>query len=158
MMDNGSWAYAGTPAAVKSNTVLAGFPLPSDSVRTSPVVLNGYTSTGFWISPNGNKKLDAVRAFITYFYRPTVLATFVQQAAILPATSATIFQLPVNKSTLDPLFVQAGSLGPKTSPVALWDTYVPTAAVNGFIRATSQAYTPGTSVDAIIKAVHQAYR
>jgi multiple sugar transport system substrate-binding protein len=157
MMDNGSWAYAGTPKQVARQTVLGGFPLPSGSIRQSPVVLNGYTSTGFWISPNGEKNLAAVKAFITYFYQPKVLASFVQQAAILPGTAESVAQLPVNKKELDPLFLQASKLVPKTTPVALWDTYVPAAASAGFVRATSEAYTPGTSVSQIISDIKQAY-
>jgi multiple sugar transport system substrate-binding protein len=158
MMNNGSWAYAGTPAAVKRSVVVGGFPLPSGSSRNRPIVYTGYTSTAFWVSPNGAEKLDAVRAFITHFYKPEVLAPFVKQATILPAAAVPLARLPLRQSALDPLYVQASKLGSKTSTVVLSDTFIPTAAGSAFERATSQAFSPGTSVDAIIKALEQAYR
>jgi multiple sugar transport system substrate-binding protein len=157
MMSNGAWAYAGTPPEVSENVFLGGFPLPPDAVVDKPLVYNGWTSTAFWISPNGAEKLDAVESFITFFYQPEILADYVTRATI--SVPVDLESLPVDTSTLDPLYIQASTeMQERTESAVLQDAYVPAAADSAFTRATSLAYTPGTSVDEIIEALDQAYQ
>lgn len=157
MMSNGAWAYAGTPPEVAENVVLGGFPLPPGAVVERPLVYNGWTSTAFWISPNGAEKLGAVESFITFFYQPEILADYVTRATI--SVPVDLDSLPIDTSTLDPLYVQASTeMQERTESAVLQDAYVPAAADSAFTRTTSLAYTPGTSVDAIIEALDQAYQ
>lgn len=152
----GSWGYAALPAAVASNTVLSGFPLPTGAVRAKPVAYTDFTDVAFWISPNGAKKLDAARAFITYFYRPEVMGNFVQKAGVLMAVPRD--KVKFDESKLNTLYVQASTdLPARVTNVVLPDVYVPSQFQSAFERATSLAYTPGTSTDAIIQALGQAW-
>jgi multiple sugar transport system substrate-binding protein len=157
MMSNGAWAYAGTPPEVQADVFLSGFPLPDGAVVDKPLVYNGWTSTAFWVSPNGAEKLDAVESFITFYYQPEILADYVTRATI--SVPVDLESLPVDTSTLDPLYIQASTeMQERTESAVLQDAYVPAAADSAFTRATSLAYTPGTSVDAIIEALDQAYQ
>jgi multiple sugar transport system substrate-binding protein len=156
IMFNGSWAYAGTPPELTSDVVLGGFPLPSDAVREKPLWYAAFTATSFWLSPNGEKNLDASRAFITYFYTPEVLGRFVEKAGIFVPVA--FDKVEVDKTKLHPFYVQAAELPDSVTNVVLPDAYVPAASASGFERATSLAYTPGTSVDAIVTALQEAWQ
>jgi len=46
------WAFEGTPDDVVGSTELSGLPMPEDSVHEKPTVYAGYTSLGFWLSPD----------------------------------------------------------------------------------------------------------
>jgi multiple sugar transport system substrate-binding protein len=157
MMSNGAWAYAGTPPEVQGDVFLGGFPLPPGAVVDKPLVYNGWTSTAFWISPNGAEKLEAVKSFISFFYEPEILADYVTRATI--SVPVDLESLPVDTSTLDQLYIQASTeMQERTESAVLQDAYVPAAVDSAFTRTTSLAYTPGTSVDAIIEALDQAYQ
>ena len=152
----GSWGYAALPAAEASNVVLGGFPLPTGAVRDKPVAYADFTDIAFWISPNGAKKLDAARAFITYFYRPEVMGNFVEKAGVLMAVPRD--KVEFDESKLNTLYVQAATdLPDRATTVVLSDRYVPSEFQSAFERATSLAYTPGTSTDAIVQALLQAW-
>ncbi len=156
IMFNGSWGYGGTPADVASDVVLGGFPLPAGAARQKPIWYSAFTATSFWISPNGAKNIDAARAFITYFYRPEVLGDFVEKAGI--AVPVPFDKVQVDRTKLNPLYLQATQLPDRVTHAVLPDYYVPAASASGFERATSLAYTPGTSVDAIVKALQEAWQ
>jgi multiple sugar transport system substrate-binding protein len=67
MMPSGSWAYTQAPASVVAATQLDGFPVVSGSRYTKPTVFAGY-SNGIFLSPNGEKKIDAVEKFVKFMY------------------------------------------------------------------------------------------
>lgn len=159
IMHAGSWAYS-QPELEKvissANIELAGFPLPSGSVRQKPVVFTAYTATGIWITPNGKEKIDLVEKFIKFLYTPEVNGKFIETGN---HTAMPVDKLEFDKSKLPKLLVQASEqLAGKSEVVVLSDVHIPAQSQAGFERATSLAYTPGTSADKIIAALKQAWQ
>jgi len=78
MMQAGSWAFTDAPANLKIQ--IGGFPVPTDAAYSKPTSLQGYNSSGWWISPNGAKKLDAVKQFIQAFYTDESITAQIAEA------------------------------------------------------------------------------
>ncbi|MEU8385748.1 extracellular solute-binding protein, partial [Streptosporangium sp. NPDC048865] len=53
----GSWSFSGTDEALAKSTVLGGLPVAEGGTYTRPNAFRGSTSAGWWISPNGKKKI-----------------------------------------------------------------------------------------------------
>ncbi|MFD5032305.1 ABC transporter substrate-binding protein [Streptomyces sp. NPDC058405] len=154
MMSQGSWAFSEVPEKIRQNTELAGLPLPSGAAFTKPTSYLGYTSTGFWISPNGDKKRDAVKEFVSYFYQPDVSGKFLADASIYPALSLDA----AHRKSDDPLLNSAVNDVPKRSVNALLpDLYVPAAANTPLVQATGLAFGKGNGAKKICAALDQAY-
>ncbi|MGW6272805.1 ABC transporter substrate-binding protein [Streptomyces sp. NPDC055060] len=155
IMSQGSWAFSEVPDKVRKTTKLAGLPLPRGSAFDKPTVFTGYTSTGFWISPNGDKKQDAVKQFVSHFYQPEVAGRFVADASIYPAVKLDA----EHRKSDDPLLNSAVNDIPETTTDAqLPDLHIPAAANTPLIQATSLAFGPGKDAQQICGALDQAYR
>ncbi|WP_328539372.1 ABC transporter substrate-binding protein [Streptomyces sp. NBC_00344] len=147
-----SSALARVPDQVAAHTEVGGWPLPSGAVHPKPTILRTFTVSGFWVSPNGTKKIETVEKFVRFMYRPDVIARFVSEGGR---------DMAVRTDTLSdgfPLVAKAQKLGDSVSQVVLPDLYVPPSAVQPMIQATSTAFTPGTSARRIISALEGAYR
>ncbi|GAA1365354.1 ABC transporter substrate-binding protein [Streptomyces beijiangensis] len=147
-----SSALGKVPDNVARHTDVGGFPLPTGAVHPKPTILRTFTVNGFWISPNGTKKIETVEKFVRFMYRKDVVARFVTEGAR---------DMAVKTETLSdgfPLVAKAQQLGDSVSQVVLPDLYVPPSAVQPMIQATSTAFTPGTSANRIISALQGAYR
>jgi multiple sugar transport system substrate-binding protein len=154
IMPAGSWAMPGTPADVAAVTTLGGLPIPSGSVFTKPTAYEGNTGVGFFISPNGQKKLSAVKDFILSFYEPAVIGKFVSEVAVIPATT---IDISAALGTASPLLNQAvTSLQANAQFAVMPDRYVG-ARGDALTKASALAFGRGVSADAICKAADQAY-
>ncbi len=152
VMPAGSWAFAGTPPEVSGVTELSGFPVPADGRFTKPTAFNGYTGVGIFISPNGEEKIDAVKAFVEKMYSNDVLADFVANANLVPAANVT------GATSKDPLLTQAVSdLGGKVEYAVMPDTFIPPTVADKLIKASSEAFTPGVDAAGVCSAVDKAY-
>lgn len=147
-----SSALASVPDNVVKTTSVGGFPLPEGAVQKKPTILRTYTVSGFWISPNGVKKIRTVERFIRFMYRPEIVDRFVTEGGrdMSVVTKAL--------STDFPLVAKAQQLGDSVGQVVLPDQYIPASAAQPLIQATSTAFTPGTSARAIRTALESAYR
>ncbi|CAM5389373.1 hypothetical protein SALBM135S_08039 [Streptomyces alboniger] len=154
IMSQGSWAFSEVPDKVRESTKLAGLPLPAGASFDKPTVFTGFTSTGFWISPNGEKKLDAVRKFVSHFYRPEVAGRFVADASIYPAVKLAA----EHRKSDDPLLNSAvNDIAATTTDAQLPDLHIPAAANTPLVQATSLAFGPGNDAEKICEALDQAY-
>lgn len=147
-----SSALASVPDNVVKSTSVGGFPLADGAAQKKPTILRTYTVSGFWVSPNGVKKIKTVERFIRFMYRPEVVDRFVTEGGrdMSVVTDAL--------STDFPLVAKAQQLGDSVGQVVLPDQYIPAAAAQPLIQATSTAFTPGTSARAIRTALESAYR
>jgi multiple sugar transport system substrate-binding protein len=153
IMPSGSWAFGGTPESLVKSVALSGFPNPSDGLWDKPTAYAGFTSSGWWLSPNAPEKIDAVRSFISFLYRPETAALFVDQGLI-----TAVKDVPVDAGTMNPLLATALSdLDNRVDYVVLPDVYIPTAVLTATERVTSLAYTRGTSTDDIVAGLVAAY-
>lgn len=153
IMPSGSWAFGGTPEGLVGSVELGGFPNPSDGLWKKPTAYAGFTSSGWWLSPAAPDKIDAVRSFIEFMYRPETAALFVDQGLI-----TAIEDVPVDAGALSPLLVSAMTkLDDQVDYVVLPDVYIPTAVLTATERTTSLAYTRGTSADDIVAGLVAAY-
>lgn len=153
IMPSGSWAFGGTPETLVKSVVLGGFPNPSDGRRDKPTAYAGFTSSGWWLSPNAPEKIDAVRNFISFMYRPETAALFVEQGLI-----TAVKDVPVDAGTMNPLLASAlTDLDDRVDYVVLPDVYIPTAVLTATERVTSLAYTRGTTTDEIVAGLVAAY-
>jgi multiple sugar transport system substrate-binding protein len=148
----GAWEF-GAPevATVVPDVQLGGFPLPVGSPHSAPIYYSAFSAKGIWITPNGAAKMDAVKRFIQYFYQPSVMALFVEQAGMIsPLKDET-----VDPSKVTPLFTQDLS---KIAEVAETpDFFLPPAVATDFGRVSSEAFTPGTTADKILTDLKAAY-
>ncbi|MEU0950547.1 ABC transporter substrate-binding protein [Streptomyces canus] len=149
----GSWSYLSADAKVAKSTRLGGLPVPPGGTYNKPTAYQGSTSAGWWISPNGNKKLNSVEKLIRYMYRPEVLNSMVDGGVVL--STATKLDTSGVKS---PLLAKSLTDLPKTVDFPVMpDLYVPADVANPMYRATSVAYTKGNDAKKICTAVDQVY-
>lgn len=147
-----SSALAKVPEAVARHTDVGGWPLAPGAVHDRPTILRTYTLIAFWISPNGTKKIDAVEKFLKFFYREDVVARFIKEAGRDMALHSDAV------STGFPLVAAAQRLGSSVGQVLLPDLYVPPAATQPLITATSTSFTRGTSAAKVRSVLEAAYR
>jgi multiple sugar transport system substrate-binding protein len=151
----GSWSFVSTDPALAKTTVLGGMPASAGGTYAKPNAFRGSTSAGWWISPNGKKKIDAVKQLIQSMYQPDVQQSMVTDGGVVMATSTT-----VDTSTLSsPLLAQSYTDFPKAVDFAVMpDLYVPANVGNPLYRATSIAFTKGNDAKKICAAVDAVYR
>ncbi|MFJ4717019.1 ABC transporter substrate-binding protein [Streptomyces sp. NPDC088785] len=147
-----SSALAKVPEAVARHTDVGGWPLAPGGAHDRPTVIRTYTLIGFWVSPNGTKKIDAVEKFLKFFYREDTVARFVEEAGRDMALRTDAV------STDFPLVAAAQRLGGAVSEVLLPDVFVPPAASQPLITATSTSFTRGTSAAKVRQVLEAAYR
>jgi multiple sugar transport system substrate-binding protein len=154
IMAAGSWAMPGTPEEIAAATTLGGLPIPAGSVFTKPTAFEGNTGVGFFISPNGQKKLGAVKDFILSFYSPDVIGKFVSEVSVIPTTTIDISGA---LGTASPLLNQAVTSLQKNAEFAVFpDGYVGTRG-DALTKASALAYGKGVSSAAICEAADEAY-
>ncbi|GHJ41373.1 ABC transporter substrate-binding protein [Streptomyces sp. TS71-3] len=147
-----SSALAKVPDGVARHTDVGGWPLAGGSVHAKPTIMRTYTLIGFWISPNGTKKIDLVEKFVRYMYRPESVARFITESG----RDMALHTDTVSKDF--PLVAAARRLGGDVSEVLLADVYVPAPANQPLITATSTSFTRGTSAAKVRAALEAAYR
>jgi multiple sugar transport system substrate-binding protein len=148
----GAWEF-GAPevAAVVPDVQLGGLPLPAGSPHKLPIYYSAFTAKGIWVTPNGAKKADAVKRFVQYFYQPSVIALFVEQAGMIsPLKDET-----VDASKVTPLFTQ--NLSAVAEVAETPDFYLPPAVATDFGRVSQEAFTPGTTAEKILADLAAAY-
>ncbi|MGS2585899.1 ABC transporter substrate-binding protein [Streptomyces hebeiensis] len=147
-----SSALAKVPPKTAGHTEVGGWPLAPGAAHDKPTILRSFTLIGFWISPNGVKKLPAVEMFLRFMYRPEVVSRFITESgrdmALVTETVSKEF----------PLVAKAQQLGDRVDQALLPDLYVPPAATQPLITATSTAFTRGTSAASVRSALESAYR
>ncbi|MFF8574272.1 ABC transporter substrate-binding protein [Streptomyces sp. NPDC015408] len=147
-----SSALAKVPQKVARHTDVGGWPLADGAAHEGPTVIRAYTLIGFWISPNGVRKIEQVEKFLRFMYRPETVARFVTE-------SGRDMALRTDAVSADfPLVGAAQRLGSEVSQVLLPDVYVPPAAAQQLITATSTSFTRGTSAARVRAALESAYR
>lgn len=147
-----SSALAKVPEEVARHTEVGGWPLGPGAAHDRPTVIRAFTLIGFWISPNGVHKIGHVEKFLRFMYRPDTVSRFVTESgrdmAVRTDTVSTGF----------PLVAAAQRLGGDVSQVLLPDVYVPPAATQPLITATSTAFTRGTGAAEVRALLEAAYR
>ncbi|MFD0311155.1 ABC transporter substrate-binding protein [Streptomyces sp. NPDC127119] len=147
-----SSALAKVPEPVARHTDVGGWPLAEGAAHKLPTILRTYTLIGFWISPNGTKKIDAVEKFLRFMYRPETVSRFIKESGRdMALRSGTV-------STDFPLVAAAQRLGDDVSQVLLPDVYVPPAATQPLITATSTSFTRGIGAARVRASLEAAYR
>ncbi|GAA2025650.1 ABC transporter substrate-binding protein [Catenulispora yoronensis] len=151
----GSWSYLSTDASVLPTTMLGGLPTVPGGPYTKPTAYEGSTSAGWWISPNGAKKSDAVKKLIQFMYQPAVLKAMVTDGGVVPPVGTQVDTSAVS----NPLLAASVSDLPKNVDWAVMpDLYVPADVGNPMYHATSTAFTKGNDSKAICAAVDQVYQ
>ena len=150
----GSWAFTTVPADIEKNTVFGGLPVPTDGVFTKPTAYQGTTGLGLWISPNGAKKLDAVKKFVQFFFSPPVAASWLTKTGDLVNVQLSNAQL--KKA---PHLLQLGMKLPTIVNYAvLADAYLPQKVGTAINPVSSLAFSSGTSSSQICGALDQLYK
>ncbi|WP_255953951.1 ABC transporter substrate-binding protein [Streptomyces odontomachi] len=147
-----SSALAQVPEKVGRHTEVGGWPLADGAVHDRPTILRAYTLIGFWISPNGTRKIDHVERFLRFMYRPDTVARFIRESGRDMALRSDAL------STRFPLVGAAQRLGSGVSQVLLPDVYVPPTASQPLITATSTSFTRGVGAAKVRAALEAAYR
>jgi multiple sugar transport system substrate-binding protein len=147
-----SSALAKVPADVARHTEVGGWPLAEGAAHDRPTIIRAFTLIGFWISPNGVRKIGHVEKFLRFMYSADTVARFVTEAGR---------DMAVRTDTVSkdfPLVAAAQRLGSTVSEVLLPDVFVPPAATQPLITATSTSFTRGTSPAKVRAALESAYR
>lgn len=151
-MSAGNWAFEGVPDDVREVTYVGGFPISDKSVHSKPTAYQGFTSTGFWISPKGVDKIDLIKQFVEFMYRDDIVAMFVKDANMVPAI--TVSGALENDNSI--MYEALNDLDDRVDYVVIQDIYVPASAGAGFTSATSLAWG-NADADTILAALDQAY-
>ncbi|MFD7710341.1 ABC transporter substrate-binding protein [Streptomyces sp. NPDC059786] len=147
-----SSALAKVPQDVARHTEVGGWPLADGAAHDRPTIIRAFTLIGFWISPNGVRKIEHVEKFLRFMYRADTVSGFV-------TGSGRDMALRTDAVSTDfPLVGAAQRLGSEVSEVLLPDVYVPPAAAQPLITATSTSFTRGTSAARVRAALESAYR
>lgn len=150
----GSWSYLQAPEEIIEVTELSGFPAPADGTYARPTAYQGATGSGFWVSHNGEAKIDVVEQFVTHMYTDAVIEALLNEGGIIPV------QLPdgVDTSQTNPLLAAALTELPDTVDWAVMpDLHIPAAATNPMYRSVSIAFSPGNDAQAVCAAMEEAY-
>lgn len=149
----GSWSYNSTEEALANTTTLGGFPAVSGGTFEAPTAYHGSTSAGWWISPNGEKKIDNVEKFVKFMYSPETVQSMIEGGIDIVTTQK------VDVSNVkSPLVAQAFSKLPDAVDFAVMpDLFIPADVSNPMYRATSIAYTAGNDAKLICKTVDDVY-
>ena len=150
MMPSGSWAIANAPEDILENGVLAGFPVVDGGAYEKPTMFFGDTSTGVWISRNGQEKLDLVEQFVKFMFEPETIKAFVEGAEMIPSANVEEGSVTVE----NPLLAQAVELRTNNDGIVLWDTITP---VGVDTQATANALYGGASADDTCAALEQIW-
>ncbi|PPG73799.1 ABC transporter substrate-binding protein [Rathayibacter sp. AY1F4] len=156
MLFDGSWGYSNAQSSFPDADIrLGGFPLADGSPISKPVSFAGQ-STGVWVSPNGQKKIDAVQKYISFLYQPENLAQFVDIGFVSPARDG---YLTLDESALPPLNVASQKELPSTTTVyqPTYNLLSPTVT-SAFFRASTQAFVAGTSAEQLTQTLEQAWQ
>lgn len=121
MMPSGSWAYTEAPGPVAEATTLAGFPTVSGGVYAKPTAFQGH-SNGFFLSPNGEKKIATVEKFIRFMYEQPVLQGWVAEGSQIMSVKADVLG---DVTSEQPLVVKGNEVTPNVDFLLLPDSYIP---------------------------------
>lgn len=151
IMPAGSWAFGNAPADMK--IALGGFPVPAGGTYSKPTAYQGWTGPGFFISRNGERKLDLVKAYVSAWYDPAIVARNISEA-----NSPTPVALEGEVNIANPLLKAASTDLPKSVDFAVMpDTSVPGSAANAVIRQTALAFDKSSDAQAICSGLESAY-
>lgn len=141
------------PEKIAKVTELGGWPVPEGGTYRRPTMMRGYTANGIWVSPNGTKKLDLVRKFVSVMYERSSAEQVVRDAGEVSALRAD------SDTPKYPLLGESVELAePEVEFAVMPDLYVPPAVSQPLIRASSVAFTPGKSARTVAAALDTAYR
>lgn len=150
----GSWAYPAASEELAASTVLGGLPPSADSAFERPIAYRGSTSAGWWISPNGDKKIDKVQQLITYMYSDDVLKAILDEGGVIPVADFG----GDTSGVKSPLLKQSLTEFPERVDFPVMpDIFVPADVSNPMYRASSIAYTPGNDAQVICSAIDEIY-
>jgi multiple sugar transport system substrate-binding protein len=123
MMPSGSWAYTQVPDNIAKATKLSGFPVVSGGQYSKPTGFHGF-SNGFFLSPNGEKKIGVIEKFMKFAYAQENLQPWVADASQILAVKPDV--IGAVKAT-NPLAVAGNALSEaNTAWLHLPDTDIPT--------------------------------
>jgi multiple sugar transport system substrate-binding protein len=149
MMPSGSWAISGAPDDIIENTVLGGFPVPDGGAYDKPTMFFGDTSTGIWISRNGQENLDAARKFVEFMYQPETVNAFIDGADMIPsAVVSSDSPVPAN-----PLLAKAVTLRDANDGIVLWDTLTPVGVDSQAVANSIYGGTPASEACASLETI-----
>jgi multiple sugar transport system substrate-binding protein len=150
----GAWDFANAPKELLPNIQLGGFPLPAGSPHKAPVIYSSYSAKAVWITPNGAAKMDAVKRFIQFLYKPEIMARFVENSGMTPA----LIDVPVDASKLNPLFVQSLTM-PVEVAMTPDDFFPPKVQADlGTGKLSQTAFTKGTTAEQILTDLTNLYQ
>ncbi|MDR2895563.1 MAG: ABC transporter substrate-binding protein [Propionibacteriaceae bacterium] len=152
----GSWVYEATKTDAPDlleTTLLGGLPGPEGAYEPKPIAYRGSTSSGWWISPNGEKKIDAVKQLIQYMYQEDSLTTEMKEGGSVFAVEGGDTSVLTNPLTLQSLT----EFPERVSFPVMPDLYIPADVSNPMYRATSLAFTQGNDAQAICQAMDDTY-
>ncbi len=151
-MHGGSWSYSELPDEMQTQVVLGGIPLPNGAYYNKPVEWAAFDAKGVFISRNGEKKIDAVKAFVTFLYTSENIARFTNETGMIPPLKS----VPINNEVLKPIFVQ--SLSVDFESLSNPTTCAPSSlAGDPWYQILAGFFVPNTSAEQIISEMDTLY-
>lgn len=151
----GSWAYLDAPEDTAAATTLSGLPVAAGSPYDKPTAYRGSTGGGWWISENGQAKIDQVRQLIEWVYSPESIATLIDQTGVVPVAEVDPEVAAAAGNAL--VAASVSDLQDVVDFAVMPDTFVPAAVSEPLYRATSVAFARGADAQAVCSAIDEAY-
>jgi multiple sugar transport system substrate-binding protein len=122
MMPSGSWSYTSADEGIANATQLGGFPLPAGGVYAKPTAFQGF-NTGFFVTPNGKKKIATVEKFMKFVFSQENLQPWVSDASQILAVKADVLGTVTSSK---PLVVKGNKVTREAVDFLLLpDSYIP---------------------------------
>jgi len=156
IMPAGSWAFSLEPKSQLPDISLGGFPLPSGSPLSKPIAYEGFSAAGFWLTPNGQKRIKDYEAFVKYMYSPSVVSRFVSGDGDVP-----VINLPNSSTVLakQPLLLKALTTLPSTVTYGTFpDFSVPGQITAAMTTATTDAFAKSATAQSICSSLDATYK
>lgn len=154
MLHGGSWSYPELPNEMQPKIVISGFPPASDSPQKEPVYYGSFNAKGVWITRNGDKKIDAVKSFVQWLYKPENMSRPVTESAMIPPVN----NIQLDESKMDPLFVQSLGLPEGSQVLAQPETFFAPEIIEEVSRILREAYIPnGMTAEEILSQIDALY-
>ena len=153
MNSTGAWAFAEEKDISDQDIVLGGLPVPSGSKRTKPLVGKGYAKF-LVVTRNGQKKIEAVKEFIKFWYTPEQMARFEEEAGMTSPLKTSV----ADPEKLHPLFAQTLDFGDnyEYTPYTLYALY-PREINSELVTIMQQAYLSEIKAEEIISDIDAVF-
>lgn len=152
----GSWSYK-DGEGIAASVTLAGFPAVDGGAYSKPTYYTGATLSGWFVTPAGAKKLDAIKKLVQFVYAPEQIGTLIDHTGAIPVVNVDP-KLVAQKAGSTMMTKSMAELPGTVDAAVMPDVWVPGPVTEALYRATSIVFTNGNGPGKVCAALDEAYK